>query len=96
MRYVSRAVPGNAASSAAAVFDGLPQDIWTVESEGGRAVRVAELKEDLPALTWDGSGERIYVLGLSGLYDIDIESGSTQRLGEGVFHGQIAWAPPAD
>jgi hypothetical protein len=97
LRYVSRSALGGAnASPRQVLFDGLPQDIWTVEATGGRAVRVADLKEDLPALTWDGSGERIYALGVSGLYDINVSSGAVERIGEGVFHGQIAWAPPVD
>lgn len=77
-----------------ALADGLPQDIWTVEVGGGRAVRVADLKEDLPALTWDGSGERIYVMGVNGLYEVDITSGAVERLAEGRYHAQIEWAPP--
>jgi hypothetical protein len=78
------------------LLDGLPQDVWTVDAAGGRAVRVADLKEDLPALTWDGSGDRIYVLGVGGLYDISVSTGAVSRIGEGTFHGQIAWAPAVD
>jgi len=87
---------GAAAVVRAATLDGLPQDIWTVPADGGTAVRVADLKEDLPALTWDGSGERLYVLGISGLYEVDLTSGAVTILGEGVFHGQLAWAPSPD
>ena len=60
---------GEQESMEARFLDGLPQDIWTVEATGGQAVRVADLKEDLPSLTWDGSGERIYAIGVDGLYD---------------------------
>ena len=35
-------------------------------SAGGRPVRVADLKEDLPALTWGGDGKHLYVLGAPG------------------------------
>ena len=77
----------------AAVLDGLPQDIWTVDATGGQAVRVADLKEDLPALTWDGAGEHLYVIGVAGLYDVDLRSGAVARLGEGAFHAQLAWSP---
>ena len=73
--------------------DGLPQDIWIVDADGGTPRRAADLKEDVPALTWSGDGEHIYVLGAAGLYDIDMTSGVTTRIDEGVFHGQIAWAP---
>ncbi|MBI5288568.1 MAG: PD40 domain-containing protein [Chloroflexi bacterium] len=77
----------------ATVLDGLPQDIWRVEAAGGRAVRVANLKEDLPALTWDGSGEHIFAIGVAGMYDVNLETGAADRIGEGAFHAQIAWAP---
>ena len=60
---------------------------------GGARVRVADLKEDLPALTWSGDGKHIYVLGAAGLYDVNVETGAVNRLGEGAFHGQIVWAP---
>lgn len=79
--------------SAAVLTDGLPQDVWVVEAEGGRARRVADLKEDLPTLTWSGDGERLYVLGTAGLYRVAVESGTVDRIGEGVFHGQVTWAP---
>lgn len=74
-------------------LDGIPQDVWTVDAVGGTAVRVADLKEDLPSLTWDGSGERIYVLGVEGLYELNLRSGALLVLGEGAYHAQLAWAP---
>ena len=76
-----------------AALDGLPQDIWTVPVTGGRAARVADLKEDLPAITWDGSGSHLYVIGVSGLYDVDVRSGAVSTLRKGAFHAQLAWAP---
>lgn len=74
-------------------LDGLPEDIWTIDAGGGRPVRVADLKEDLPALTWSGDGKHLYVLGSAGLYDVNVATGAVDRLGEGSFHGQLAWAP---
>ena len=41
------------------------------------------LKEDLPALTWNGDGKHIYVTGSAGLYDVKLESGAVDRIGEG-------------
>jgi Tol biopolymer transport system component len=84
---------GPDAKAAAMRRDGLPQDIWTVESTGGRAVRVADIKEDLPALTWDGSGELIYVMGVNGLYEVNVKTGGVVSIGEGAFHAQLTWAP---
>lgn len=73
--------------------DGLPQDIWTIDAAGSPPRRVADLKEDLPTLTWSGDGSRIYVLGAVGLYEVNLENGTVNRIGEGVFHGQVTWAP---
>jgi Tol biopolymer transport system component len=73
--------------------DGLPEDAWTVDAGGGTARRVADLKEDLPALAWSGDGKRLYVLGSNGLSEVTLASGAVTRIGEGSFHGQIAWAP---
>ena len=75
------------------LLDGLPEDIWTVDANGGTPVRVADLKEDLPSLAWSGDGKHIYVLGAAGLYDVVVASGAANRIGEGSFHGQVTWAP---
>jgi Tol biopolymer transport system component len=74
-------------------LDGFPQDIWIVDAGGGPARRAADLKEDVPTLTWSGDGEHIYVLGAAALYDVDLTTGASTAIGPGVFHGQIAWAP---
>lgn len=87
-------VSGTAAdASSSATLDGLPQDIWLVDAAGGRPRLLAPLAEDLPSLTWSGDGQQIYVLGSTGLYEIDVGSAAVTRIGEGVFHGQVAWAP---
>jgi Tol biopolymer transport system component len=87
--YVSAAFGPQPAPS----LDGLPEDIWTVPVTGGTPVRVADIKEDLPALTWGPDGKHIYVIGSAGLYDVNLTTGSVNRLGDGAFHGQIVWAP---
>ena len=79
--------------SAAKLLDGLPQDIWLVSADDtGRPQQVADLKEDLPSLTWDASGEHIFVLGIQGLHDVNLRNGAVTNLGPGVFHAQVAWA----
>lgn len=88
--YVSAAPFGREAAPA---LNGLPEDIWTIDAAGGAPVRVADLKEDLPALTWGRDGKRIYVIGSAGLYDVNVETGAVSRLGDGAFHAQLAWAP---
>ena len=81
----------SAAPVAAIATDGLPQDIWLVDATGGRPRLLAPLKEDLPSLTWNGDGDRVYVIGSTGLYEINVTSGAVTRIGEGIFHGQIDW-----
>jgi Tol biopolymer transport system component len=75
-------------------LDGLPEDIWTVAAAGGaRPQRVADIKEDLPWLTWNGDGTRIYVIGAAALYDVNLKSGGVSQIGKGTFHGQVTWTP---
>jgi Tol biopolymer transport system component len=76
-------------------LDGLPQDIWLIDAAGSAPQLAAELKEDIPALTWGGDGEYIYVLGVNALYEINLGNGAVSRIGEGVFHGQLTWVPGA-
>lgn len=73
--------------------DGLPEDVWTVPTSGGLARRVADLKEDLPAVTWGADGSHLYVLGAMGLSDVSLTSGAVSRIADGSFHGEIAWTP---
>lgn len=74
-------------------LDGLPEDIWTMPASGGAPRRVADIKEDLPALTWSGDGKHIYVIGVNALYDVDLTSGAVDKIGPGSFHGQLVWTP---
>ncbi len=73
--------------------DGLPEDVWVIDAAGGTAQRVADLKEDLPFITWNGNGTHIYVIGAAALYDVNLKSGGVSRIGAGTFHGQITWTP---
>lgn len=72
---------------------GPPQDIWIASADGGKPpTLLAALQEDSPSLAWNGDGEEIYVFAVGGLYRIRTADGSYERIGEGAFHGQIAWA----
>ena len=79
--------------SRAPLLDGLPEDIWVVDAKGGKARRVAVLKEDLHSLTWGGDGKHIYVLGANATYDVNLVNGNTTKIGVGSFHSQLTWAP---
>lgn len=86
---------GGGGRMAAPPTDGLPQDVWLIDPAGGEPALLAEIQEDFPSLSWDASGEYLYVLGAYGLYEIDMESGTDTRIGSGSFHGSVAWAPVA-
>ena len=87
IRYVSTGEPGPS-------LDGLPEDIWTVDAAGSaRPQRVADIKEDLPWLAWNGDGTHIYVIGSAALYDVSMKSGAVDHIGPGSFHGQLTWTP---
>jgi Tol biopolymer transport system component len=86
-----QAPPTGRLAAPARTTDGFPQDIWLVDAAGGEPRLLAELKEDLPSLTWSGDGKHIYVLGANGLNDVDVETGAVTRIGEGAFHGQVDW-----
>jgi Tol biopolymer transport system component len=88
----TQAPPTGRLSAPARTTDGFPQDIWLVDAAGGKPRLLADLKEDLPSLTWSGDGKHIFVLGANGLYDIDVETGAVTLIGEGAFHGQLDWA----
>ncbi|MEX2227596.1 MAG: hypothetical protein WEB52_14230 [Dehalococcoidia bacterium] len=77
----------------ATTLNGLPEDIWLIDADGSRPQLVASLQEDIPALTWGGDGEYIYVLGVNALYEISLGNGAIEEIGEGAFHGQLVWAP---
>lgn len=77
----------------APLLHGPPQDVWLLDTRSGSVRRLAALQEDSPVITWSGSGAYIYALAVGGLYAIDTKSGAFDRIGDGAFHGQIAWVP---
>lgn len=84
------------ASNRSAMFNGLPEDIWTIPAAGGELTKLAPLQLDFPSLAYSADGERLFVYAGLGLYVIDPKDGSTERLGDGIFHGQMAWVSAGD
>lgn len=64
-----------------------------MDAEGGDPRLLTALKEDEPALAWNHDATRLYALGGSGLYELNIASGLFRRIGEGFFLGGLEWAP---
>lgn len=90
-RYASLASASGGGVEPARSLNGLPMDIWVVNVDGTGLRKLAELQQDLPSVAWSADGKRLFVLGGTGLYDIDPESGEATQVGEGTFHGQVDW-----
>ncbi len=71
-------------------MNGLPEDIWLIDMQTGDARRLADLDLDQPSVAWSSDSARIFALGDKGLYYID-PAGGEERIGEGMFHGQLDW-----
>lgn len=91
--YASRAgaAAGAPAGVASAGANGLPQDIWLYDLDAGELHLLAALQLDQPSSAWSGDGETIFAFAGAGLFAIDPDDGSSQRLAEGTFHGQMDW-----
>jgi Tol biopolymer transport system component len=88
-RFVSSA---GAAGHVARTVNGLPMDIWTVDLAGaGEPELLDDLKLDSPSLSWSGDGQRLFILSGGGLFVIVMDGRSTYRIGDGMYHGQVAW-----
>ena len=85
------ALAGRAANAAARHANGLPQDIWLYDLEAGELRLLAAVQLDQPSIAWSGDGGTIFAFGGAGLFAIDPKGGSSRRLGEGTFHGQMDW-----
>jgi hypothetical protein len=67
------------------------QDVWVVNSDGGGLLRLAEIAENMPSLTWSGDGATIYVLGPVATWRIAVASGAAEEIGPGIALAQIVW-----
>jgi len=74
--------------------NGLPADIWTIAVNGGAPQPLATLQLDSPSLAWSSDGKRIFVFAGAGLFVLNTKSGTSRRLGDGTFHGQMDWLAP--
>jgi Tol biopolymer transport system component len=73
-------------------LNGLPMDIWMVDLAAGEEPElVDDLKLDSPSLSWSGDGQRLFVFSNGGLFAIVLGEGATYRIGDGTYHGQVAW-----
>jgi Tol biopolymer transport system component len=71
--------------------DGLPEDMWLIKSDGSGLRLLAPFAEDLPTFAWSADGKKVYLLGVTGLWQVDVATGEKGRLGDGIFHGQVVW-----
>jgi Tol biopolymer transport system component len=80
-----------AVSLGAPLHNGLPADIWTVAVESAVLEPIIELQLDSPSLAWSGDGARLFVFAGDGLFVVDPVAKTSNRIGDGTYHGQIDW-----
>ncbi len=68
-------------------------DVWMVDTDSARLTRVSDLADDDPSVAFSADASRLYVLGVSGLYRIDISTRATVRLPGSLSNGQIVRIP---
>jgi Tol biopolymer transport system component len=69
------------------------QDLWLMDADGSNLRLVREFAEGQPSLAWAPDGPAIYIMVSSGLWRVEVETGSRLLLGEGSAFGQIALLP---
>lgn len=69
-------------------------DIWVVNRDGSQLRTFADLAEINPSLTWSGDGRWLYVLGQSGIWQIEAAGKDVTRVGQGYSNAQFVWLTP--
>jgi hypothetical protein len=77
---------------------GLPWDMYLVPASGGKPVRLSNLNEDQPVVTWLDNSTMAF-MGTYGLYKLSIDSsgnpvGQPAKMHDGVVHGGLTWHAP--
>jgi Tol biopolymer transport system component len=83
------APPGT--SPAPAVTHPFAQDVWLVKRDGSDLMRLGEIAENMPALTWTGDGSRIYAIGPGFLWRLDPISATAEQVQESGDRAWIVW-----
>jgi Tol biopolymer transport system component len=84
-------VPGGTPGSTQHPF---AQDVWLVNRDGSGLRRVTELADNMPSLGWSKDGTRIYSLGVTGFWRIEVATGDRVQLPYDGPIGQIVWLDP--
>ncbi|MCH7945135.1 MAG: PD40 domain-containing protein [Armatimonadetes bacterium] len=93
-RYAVSSAAGGGARPLTLAFNGLPADVWVINTDGSGLRKIADLDLDLPSLAWAGDGERLFALAGIGIFLLDPVGGGGRKVGDGTFHGQLDWIAP--
>ncbi len=70
---------------------GLPWDLWVVNSDGTGLRRLTSFYEDLPMAAFAPDGKQVAVMGLGGIYLMDIDGSRLRRIDPAGDHGGLDW-----
>lgn len=93
-RYAVSSAAGGGARPLTLAFNGLPADVWVINTDGSGLRKIADLDLDLPSLAWAGDGEQLFALAGIGIFLLDPVGGGGRKVGDGTFHGQLDWIAP--
>lgn len=68
-------------------------EIYMVNRDGSGLGPFADIDDINPSLSWSGDGKSLFVLGTSGIYQVESKGEKFERLGEGVGNAQFVWLP---
>jgi Tol biopolymer transport system component len=70
---------------------GLPQDVWTVDIDGGAPTRLALLQGDDPVAAWSPNGLQVAVLSEQGLITRSINGSADSTISTNGASGSVDW-----
>ncbi|MEO7910703.1 MAG: c-type cytochrome [Roseiflexaceae bacterium] len=70
---------------------GLPWDLWVINSDRSGLRRLTSFYEDLPMATFSPDGQQIAVMGLGGIYLMEVDGSRLRRIDPVGDHGGLDW-----
>jgi Tol biopolymer transport system component len=70
---------------------GLPADIYALNLDGSNMIRIADIKDDDPTVSWSPDGSKLAVFGVAALFIADAKGGPTDKLVDQGGYGGLDW-----
>jgi Tol biopolymer transport system component len=70
---------------------GLPFDVWSMNLDGSDMKRVADIKDDDPAVAYSPDGTKMAIFGVAALYLVDAQGGQPDKLVDQGGYGGLDW-----